>query len=301
MSILLGLLFTFWLTISYKTQKATSKPLVVCTTTIIGDTIYQIAGDTINIEILMGPGVDPHLYKPIEQDVIKISQADIIFYNGLHLEARMGDLFEKMSSFKKTIAVSKDIPQELLIKSIGHGQFIDPHIWFDPRLWKYCIESITASLQTLSPKHYEKYQQNKIAFLNKLETTYHATYNEMLSIAPTKRILVTGHDAFSYFGQAYNCDVISLQGINTASEAGTKDVQNLINFIYNHKIPAIFVETSIPSRNIQALQQGVRARGFDVAIGDELFSDALGPISSKQGTYIGMLEYNVKAIIKGLK
>jgi len=284
----------------FKQEKLSTKPLVVCTTTIIADAINQIASNTVELVTLMGPGVDPHLYKPIEQDVIKISQADIIFYNGLHLEARMGDLFEKMATHQITIAVCKDMPKDLLIKSQEHGEFIDPHVWFDPMLWTYSVKTITNVLQKKYPENYDLYENNKNKYLEKVYEVYQATYNQMQQIMQEKRILITGHDAFSYFARAYHCKVISLQGISTASEAGTQDVQSLINFIYHHKIPTIFVETSIPSRNIQALQQGASYLGYQVQIGDELYSDALGSANSEQGTYIGMLEYNVKAIVKGL-
>ncbi|HSW76173.1 MAG TPA: zinc ABC transporter substrate-binding protein [Candidatus Saccharimonadales bacterium] len=290
----------FWILVINKNPPSSSKTCVVCTTTIIGDAIKQIAHDTINLEILMGPGVDPHLYKPIEQDVYKISQAHIIFYNGLHLEARMGDLFEKMATIKKTVAVCQDMPKNLLIRSAQHEQFIDPHVWFDPRLWSYAIETITRTLQEYNPQHHELYEHNKKEFLNKLDKLYDSTQKSIHQIPAEKRFLITGHDAFSYFAQAYDCKVVSLQGISTASEAGTKDVQHLIHFIYQHKIPTIFVETSVPSRNIQALQQGVYSLGFDVRIGDELYSDALGCPDSPQGTYLGMLQSNVNAIVNGL-
>lgn len=298
--IFIFLVTIFWALVINKNPKKSLKPLVVCTTTIIGDAIKQIAKDTVNLEILMGPGVDPHLYKPIEQDVYKISQAHIIFYNGLHLEARMGDLFAKMATIKKTIAVSQDMPKHLLIKSCEHTQFTDPHVWFDPRLWSYAIETITCVLQKHSPQHHDFYEHNKKEFLKQLNTLYDSTRKSIKKIPREKRFLITGHDAFSYFAQAYDCKVVSLQGISTASEAGTKDVQHLIHFIYDHKIPTIFVETSVPSRNIQALQQGVKTLGFDVRIGDELYSDALGALDTAQGTYLGMLQSNVDAIVHGL-
>ncbi|MCX5924392.1 MAG: zinc ABC transporter substrate-binding protein [Candidatus Dependentiae bacterium] len=298
--IFIFLVAAFWFFVINKTPKISSKPLVVCTTTIIGDTIKQIAQGTIDLEILMGPGVDPHLYKPIEQDVYKISQAHIIFYNGLHLEARMGELFAKMATIKKTVAVTKDIPQDFLIKSTEHADFTDPHVWFDPRLWSYAIETITCVLQENSPQHHDFYEENKKEFLEKLNALYFSTRADIQRIPLKRRILITGHDAFSYFAQAYDCKVVSLQGISTASEAGTKDVQHLVHFIYKHKIPTIFVETSVPSRNIQALQQGVSALGFNVCIGDELYSDALGSPSTEQGTYLGMLQSNVDAIVHGL-
>ncbi len=299
--VFLTLTAIYWQLVIMKNPHTSSKPMILCTTTIIGDGIKEIAGDTIDLEILMGPGVDPHLYKPIEQDVYKISHADIIFYNGLHLEARMSQLFEKMSSMKTTVAITSNMPEQKLIKSHEHERFVDPHVWFDPLLWCYAIETIARTLQKNYPHHYDLYEHNKNIYLQKIHQSYACTKARIGRIPQEKRFLITGHDAFSYFARAYDFKVISLQGISTASEAGTKDVQTLINFIYHHKIPTIFVETSVPSRNIQALQQGVRYLGFDVQIGEELFSDALGDPCTPQGTYLGMLESNVHAIYKGLK
>lgn len=281
-------------------EKNTNKLYVVCTTNIIADAITNIAQEHINLEMLMGPGVDPHLYKPIEQDITKIAQADIIFYNGLHLEARMADLFNSMHKDKVTIAVCANIPDKKLIRSSEHEQYFDPHVWFDPALWIYAVETITSTLQKHVPQHAQIYEQNKKDYLKKITSMYQQTKHLMKSIPKKQRVLITGHDAFEYFARAYDCQVMSLQGISTASEAGTKDIQDLSNFIFTHKIPAIFIETSIPPRNIQAVQQNVKARGFDVRIGQELFSDALGSQGTDEGSYIGMMNYNISTIVQDL-
>lgn len=277
-----------------------SKLQVVCTTNIIGDAISNIAQDKVTLYMLMGPGVDPHLYKPIEQDITKIAQADIIFYNGLHLEARMADLFEHMSTMQPTIAVCKDIPEKMLIRSEEHEQYFDPHVWFDPVAWCYAIETISKTLQKYDPKHKDLYERNKQTYIHKIKQMYTNTKKELLKINKNKHFLITGHDAFEYFARAYNFDVMSLQGISTASEAGAKDIQDLANFILAHRIPAIFIETSIPPRNIQAVQQNVQSRGFQVHIGKELYSDALGTQGTPEGTYIGMMNYNTHAIVTDL-
>lgn len=295
---LLGIYF-IW--IIQSTSSDHYKLHVVCTTNIVADAIEHIAQDKVHLEMLMGPGVDPHLYKPIEQDITKIAQANIIFYNGLHLEARMADLFEQMSLTKITIAVCQDIPHKFLIRSEEHEEYFDPHVWFNPTLWSYAIETITKTLQTHDPDNKPFYEKNKNIYLDKIKEMYQQTKKEIESIPKERRILITGHDAFEYFAKAYNCKVMSLQGISTASEAGTKDVQNLSNFIFKHKIPAIFIETSIPPRNIQAVQQSVKAKGFDVHIGKELYSDALGTQGTEQGTYIGMINYNIETIVTELK
>jgi manganese/zinc/iron transport system substrate-binding protein len=277
-----------------------NKPTIVCTTTIIADAIKNIADDTINLKILMGPGVDPHIYKPVEQDIIKISDADLIFYNGLHLEARMADIFEQMSEHKKTVAVSCNMPQGQFIYSCEFEQYPDPHVWFDPKLWIYAVHTITKHLQELAPQHFDLYEKNNNRYVEKILATYQTTKNLMLKIPQERRILITGHDAFSYFARAYDCKVISLQGISTASEAGTCDVQNLINFIVQHKIKTIFPESCIPTRSMQALMQGAESADWNVHLGHELFSDALGSPGSAQESYCGMLQWNVNSMVMGL-
>lgn len=277
-----------------------SKPLVVCTTTIIADAIKNIANDTINLKILMGPGVDPHIYKPVEQDIITMTNADIIFYNGLHLEARMADIFEQITANKATVGVTGDMPQNQLIYSSEFEQYPDPHVWFDPMLWIYAVQTITKHLQKLAPQHFDLYEKNNKNYLEKILATYQTTKNLMSKIPQERRILITGHDAFSYFARAYDCKVISLQGISTASEAGTSDVQNLIHFIVQHNIKTIFPESCIPTRSMQALIQGAKSQNCNVELGRELFSDALGSPGSMQENYCKMLEYNVESLIIGL-
>lgn len=274
---------------------------VTCTTTIIADAVSNIAQDKINLSILMGPGVDPHLYKPIEQDISKIAGADIIFYNGLHLEARMADLFEQMNSIKKTVAVSQDIPKKLLLRSQDHEQYFDPHIWFQPNLWIHAVNTISTTLQDIDRENKDFYAENTKKYIHQIQNMYKETKKLLLTTPRNKRVLITAHDAFEYFAQAYDYTVVSLQGISTASEAGTKDVQELSAFIVQHKIPAVFIETSIPPRTLQAVQQNVLSKGFSLHIGQELYSDALGAPNTEQGTYIGMMKYNAQTIAEELQ
>lgn len=277
-----------------------TKPYIVCTTTIIGDTITQIARDTVQIDVLMGPGVDPHVYKPIENDLLKIAQSNLVIYHGLHLEARMVDLFEHLNATKPTLAATKDIPEHLLITVNDQRTIFDPHVWFDPQLWVYVATTITQKLTQLLPVHAEVYEHNKNVFIDEIQQMYHATRQEIQQIPINKRILITSHDAFSYFGRAYDFKVVSLQGINTATEAGVNDVQDVVNVILKNKIPTIFVESSVPPRSMQAIQQRVAAQNEKVSIGQELFSDSLGDPQAQSGTYLGMLNYNVNAILQGL-
>ncbi len=290
----------FFILVQQKIKNSNNIPCVVCTTTIIADAIKNIAENTINLNILMGPGVDPHTYKPIEQDIITISNADLIFYNGMHLEARMADVFAQITPNKKTVSVTSDMPHDKLIYSSEFNHCPDPHVWFDPELWIYAIKTITKHLQQLTPKHFDQYEINKNNYIKKIQITYEKTKKIITKIPESQRFLITGHDAFSYFARAYNCKVISLQGISTMSEAGTFDVQNLINFIIEHKIKTIFPESCIPTRNMQALIQGASAKNWEVHLGNELFSDALGAPGTKQDNYCDLLKYNAETIAYGI-
>lgn len=290
--------------VAYKlnyTHYSKSKPYVVCTTSIIADTVQAIGGSCIDIDLLMGPGIDPHLYKPVENDVIKLSEADIIFYNGLHLEARMSEIFHQISEWKETVAISKDISQSDLLPNEDYENMHDPHIWFDIKLWMQATTTIYESLKQLDPNHATTYTKNYKNYMQQLADLLQTTKSILSSVPNDQRILITGHDAFSYFGRLYNYKVIGLQGISTESAPGAQDVQNLIQFICKHNVNAIFIETSTPTKNIVALQEGVAMNNKKVMIGDELYSDALGPQNSPGNTYINMILYNAQTIAQYLK
>ena len=297
-------LFLSFVTLFYQLQpleQHSNKPYVVCTTSIIEDIVVNLGKDLVRIDTLMGPGVDPHLYKPVENDIIKIATSDIIFYNGLHLEARMTDLFKNLQGQRLTVAVTQDIPLDKLIQSSEYDGTYDPHVWFDISLWSSAVETVYQTLINYDSKNQKAYENNKIIYLKKLSNLLDETKKLMESVPQSKRVLITGHDAFSYFGRLYNYQVIGLQGINTESNPCTQDVQNLIHFICTKEIPAIFIESSIPVKNIHALQEGVMAQGKQVNLGGELFSDALGPKMSEGETYITMIQHNSKTIAQALK
>lgn len=304
--ILLSGMFIFLLSLGILTYQLTSihikksKPYIVCTTSIIADSVQEIGKSHIDVDLLMGPGIDPHLYKPVENDIIKLSEADIIFYNGLHLEARMSDIFQQISAWKKTIAISKDIDQSLLLPNEDYENMHDPHIWFDITLWMQAVNTICTALIQLDPQHTKDYQRNCKSYQAKLKLLLKKTEQMLNSIPQKNRILITGHDAFSYFGRLYNYQVIGLQGISTESAPGAQDVQNLVHFICDHNVPAIFIETSTPTKNIVALQEGVAMNHKTVTIGDELYSDALGPSNSSGNSYINMILHNATTIAKYL-
>jgi len=280
--------------------KHNDRPHIVCTTSIIGDIVEQIVGDKMTVHTLMGPGVDPHLYKPIENDIMQIASADIIFYNGLHLEAQMEDIFEKMEYYKTTVAVTREIPQEKLHASFEYDNHYDPHVWFHIPLWISTVKTIAQTVSKKDPEHRHLYLDRAEQFINQCQKLFQETKKILHTIPQEKRILITGHDAFQYFAQAYDFEVIGLQGISTESQVGSQDIQQLIDFIVEHQVPAIFIETSTPMRNIQALQEGVVQKGFSVDIGGELFSDALGSVGTPAGTYLGMIQANVSTIAHAL-
>lgn len=275
---------------------------VVSTTTMVHDLVQEIGGEFISADGLMGAGVDPHLYKASESDVNKLYNADVIFYSGLHLEGKLVDVFEKMQKNGKPIfAVTQSLDKGTLLDSEDYENAHDPHVWFDINLWRQAAHEVAAKLSHQDPKHKEFYGKNLEIYLVKLDLL-EVEVNKMIEAVPfDQRVLITAHDAFNYFGRAYGFEVVGLQGISTAAEAGVKDVQNLATMIVEQKIKAVFVESSVPKRNIEALQEAVKAQGFDLQIGGELFSDALGNAGTIEGTYIGMFRHNVKTITEALK
>lgn len=283
------------------TQKS-NKLNVVTTTNIFTDLVHNIGGDSIQLQGLMGAGVDPHLYKASEGDVTKLSQSDIIFYGGLHLEGKMVDVFEKMKSINKmTVPLGESIPKEQLIESANFGGNYDPHTWFNALLLKHMANKVTAVLSKSDPKNSDYFKANNIKYQKELDELDTYIRAKLESLPKEKRILVTAHDAFNYFGKEYGVQVLGLQGISTATEAGVKDVQRLRDFIIKNQIKAIFIESSVPRRNIEALQKAVEKDGYSVKIGGSLYSDALGSQTSTEGTYIGMFKYNVNTIVESLK
>lgn len=275
---------------------------VVTTTTMITDLVRNIGGDLITVEGLMGSGVDPHLYKASEGDVTKLVNADVIFYNGLHLEGKLVEVFEKMGNQNmKTIAVGEVLNKSTLIGSDYFASNYDPHIWFSVKNWKQVTAFTIEKLKELDPKNALAFETNGKAYLEKLDILEAELKGIIGTLPKEKRILVTAHDAFSYFGKEYEFNVVGLQGLSTATEAGVQDVQKLATFIIENKVKAIFVETSVPKRTIEALQAAVKSKDHEVIIGGTLYSDALGNPGTIEGTYIGMFEYNVNTIVNALK
>jgi manganese/zinc/iron transport system substrate-binding protein len=272
---------------------------VTATIGMIGDVVQNIGGQHVDVTVLMGPGVDPHLYKASAGDIAKMQNAQILFYNGLHLEAKLGDILGKMASSKPTIAVADGIPHEL-VHSDEAGAY-DPHVWFDVTLWMKAASMVRDSLIKADPAHKSDYEQNAASYLKRMEELDQYAKTQLATIPKEQRVMVTAHDAFNYFGRAYNIEVKGLQGINTQAEYGLKDVQNLVNLLVDRKVKAVFVESSVPKRSIEAVIEGAKAKGQPVVIGGELFSDAMGEAGKPEGTYLGMVRHNVDTIVQALK
>lgn len=273
---------------------------IVCTTSIIEDTVRHLVGEDAQVISLMGADIDPHLYRAREHDIQTLASANLIIYNGLHLEGKLAEVLESMNRYVPTIGLANQLNAKRFIASPEYETMHDPHIWFDVSIWIDIVTVLRDALMKHDPEHADAYASRAQAYNKELQELDSWIKEQFTRLAPEKRILVTAHDAFHYFGRAYGLQVVALQGISTESEAGIKDVQALVDFIVSHKVRALFVEASIPERNIQAVQQAVQARGFEVKIGDQLYSDALGPIGSGAETYIGMVKHNVHAIVTGL-
>ncbi len=285
-----------------ETKQKNEKLNVVTTTTMITDMLSVIGGDKITLQGLMGSGVDPHLYKASEGDVSKLFNADVVFYNGLHLEGKLVDIFEKMQQQNKTtIAITDALDKSKLIGSDYFASNYDPHIWFNINYWKKAVQFVANKLAELDAKNAAYYLNNANNYLASLDALQKEVTNVVNKLPAEQRILVTAHDAFNYFGEAFNFQVVGLQGLSTATEAGVQDVQKLANFIIENNVKAIFVESSVPKRTIEALQASVKAKGHEVTIGGTLYSDALGDAGTPEGTYIGMFKYNVNTIVNALQ
>jgi len=274
---------------------------VVATTGMIGDAVTNIAGDNVKLSTLMGPGVDPHLYKATKGDIDNLNAADIIIYNGLYLEAKMAEIFSRMGTTKITLAVGAVISDSLLRFPTEFEGHPDPHIWFDLSLWERAVEEVMTSLSMLDSTNADQYRANGAAYLDSIRNLHGWVIEQIALIPEDQRILVTAHDAFGYFGRAYDMEVKGLQGISTVSEAGLYDVTRMVDMLVEREIRAVFVESSVPRKAIEAVVNGCRERGHEISIGGELFSDAMGEAGTPDGTYLGMVRHNVNTIVNALK
>ncbi|WP_107924425.1 metal ABC transporter solute-binding protein, Zn/Mn family [Lysinibacillus parviboronicapiens] len=275
--------------------------VVVATTGQIADAIKEISGDHLTVSALMGPGVDPHLYKATQSDLTKLDKAEVIFYNGLHLEGQMLDIFEQMAKDKTVLAVGEKLDEQHLLASDNDAMLHDPHIWFNIELWKQVVAAISDTLAEEYPAYKADFETNEAAYLKKLEELQTYAKDRVSEIPEDQRILVTAHDAFNYFGASQGFDVRGLQGLSTDSEYGVKDVQEMVDFLVENNIKAIFVESSVSDKAMNAVIEGAKQKGHNIVIGGELFSDAMGAEGTTEGTYIGMYHHNIDTIVDALK
>lgn len=274
---------------------------VVATVGMIADVAQNIGGACVRVTAMMGPGVDPHLYTATLQDVETLFDADIIFYGGLNLEARLIDVFEQIREGLKTpvIAVSESIPPERVLREVGVDA-PDPHIWMDVQLWMLAAEAIRDGLIDLLPEGETYFTANTDAYLAQMAELDAYVREQIARIPPERRVLVTAHDAFQYFSHAYGIEVHAPQGITTQAEVGVQDIRETIELLVERRIPAIFIESSVSPDVVEAIQAGAQARGWNVVIGGSLYSDAMGAAGTPEGTYLGMIRANTETIVAGL-
>lgn len=275
---------------------------VVATTTMVTDLVKQIGGDRVEVEGLMGAGVDPHLYKPSASDISKLQRADVIFYNGLLLEGKMQDVFAKMARTKKHVyPVTEEIPTERLLEPPEFAGHYDPHLWFDVPLWAMCLDVVAKALAEASPANKEHFEKREQEAQQRMKALHEWAQKRAAELPKEKRILITSHDAFNYFGRAYDFQVVGLQGISTVEEANLAAMVQMVEFIKKHQVKAVFVESSVPQQAIRRISEDAK-----VKIGGELFSDAMGTPGQIEngydlGTYEGMIKHNLNRIVENLK
>ncbi|HHX02925.1 MAG TPA: zinc ABC transporter solute-binding protein [Tissierellia bacterium] len=285
-----------------KETPSDGKLQVVATTTMLRDLVTVLGGEHVDVIGLMGPGIDPHLYQASAGDVNTMMSADVVVYNGLHLEGRMGDVLASLKQQgRQTISVEEGLDEKFLLADEENPEMHDPHIWFDVSIWKEVAKYVAERLGEVDEARANIYAENLQKYLGELDELDSYIKSRVAELPESQRVLITAHDAFGYFGYAYQFKVMGLQGISTDAEAGTADVSKLADYIAENKIRAIFVESSVPVKSIEALQAAVKARGFEVDIGGELYSDALGDEASGHDTYILTLKANIDTIVNALK
>jgi manganese/zinc/iron transport system substrate-binding protein len=273
---------------------------VVTTVAMLEEIVRTVGGDRVEVQALMGPGVDPHLYRATARDTERLDQAELIVAVGLHLEGKLNDILARQTQRGKTVVMAGEtIPESMRLK-VEAGKD-DPHIWHDPIRWQEVVDPIREALTKLDPEHADEFTSRAEDYIRALNELDGEAELALKDIPEERRVLITAHDAFRYFGDRYKIEVRGIQGINTASEASARDIMELADFIVARKIRAIFVESSVPPATIEALQKAVRAQGHQVAIGPSLYSDAMGTPGTPEGNYIGMFRHNIKAISEALK
>jgi manganese/zinc/iron transport system substrate-binding protein len=272
----------------------------VATVGMVADIVRNVGGNHVEVIQMMGAGVDPHLYKATRDDVETIMQGDIVFYSGLMLEGKMVDTLVKVSRKKPVYAVTELIDEKHLLEPAEFAGHYDPHVWMDVSAWAQCVDSVTKALVEFDPAHAAEYRANATPYRKQLEELHAYGKKAIATIPLDARVLITSHDAFNYFGRAYGLEVQGVQGISTESEAGLQRINELVDLIVQKKVKAVFVESSVPRKNIEAIVGGARARGHELVIGGELYSDAMGEEGTYEGTYVGMIDHNITLVARAL-
>lgn len=273
---------------------------VVATTGMIADAVNRVGGELVEVKALMGPGVDPHAYRQTRTDIVAMTRADLVLWHGLYLEAQMEDFFADLSRKGNVVAVAEQLPKDALRAHDDYAGKFDPHVWMNPLLWKDVVGAVETALSETRPEARDIFAANAAAHLAELEGLADYAATTMSRIPADARVLLSAHDAFGYFGDAYDMDVMGIQGISTESEAGLNRISELVDMLVERQIKAVFVESSVSDRNIRAVIEGAAARGHEVSVGGELFSDAMGPAGTYEGTYLGMIDHNVTVIASAL-
>lgn len=296
------LLVAFFLSACGETPDSSGGPYrIVATVGMIADIVREIAGPLAQVDSLIGEGVDPHLYKPTASDVKAMQSADVVFYNGLLLEGKMTDILVKLaSSGKRVHAVTEGLAEESGYVLSGEDDHHDPHVWMDVQGWIAATRVVEKALSEFDSTNAAAYLANAASYREKLVALDGYAKTAVASIPEPQRVLVTAHDAFQYFSRAYGIEVRGIQGMSTESEAGVKDIEDLVSFLVERKIPAVFVESSVSDKNVRALLEGAAAKGHTVVIGGELYSDAMGPAGTYEGTYLGMIDHNLTTMTRAL-
>ncbi len=279
---------------------ADSRLQLVATTGMVADVVREIGSEQVEVKGLMGPGVDPHLYRQTRSDITALSRADAVFWNGLYLEAQLEEFLHRLGERRPVYAVAENVPERLRMADEEYQNQSDPHVWMDPGRWRYAVEAVREALAELRPEHKKDFDMRAEAYLAELEKLDVYAREVLNSVPEGKRVLVTAHDAFGYFGDAYDFEVLGIQGFSTESEAGLSRIESLVDLLVERQISAIFVESSVSDRNVRALIEGAAARGHSVRIGGELYSDAMGPAGRYEGTWLGMIDHNVSVIARAL-
>ncbi|REK08951.1 MAG: manganese transporter [Planctomycetota bacterium] len=280
--------------------KGDGRARAVATVGMVADIVRNVGGDHVDVVQLMGSGVDPHLYKATRDDVETILNADIVFYSGLMLEGKMIDTLVKVGRNKPVYSVTESLDEAYLLEPPSLAGHYDPHVWMDPSAWSHAVDAVADALTEFDPPHADEYRANAEKYRKQLDQLHAYGKQAIATIPSASRVLVTSHDAFNYFGRAYGLDVEGVQGVSTESEAGLQRINELVDLLVDRNVKAVFVESSVPRKNIEAIVDGARARGHEVAIGGELYSDAMGAPGTYEGTYVGMIDHNVTTATQAL-